>query len=207
MDAILVPGGFGSRGVEGKIKAIEFARIHKIPYLGICLGMQLAVIEFARNIVGKLDANSTEFTSDTAYPIIAMMSEWEDRSGSVEKRSKKTDLGGTMRLGAQECKLKDGTMAANVYDNSIISERHRHRYEVNNSLIGDLTGAGLIVSGISAGKEKLVECVELDDHPWFFGCQFHPEFTSNPKTGHPLFIAYAKAALVQRKQKGTKHAS
>ncbi len=206
MDAILVPGGFGSRGVEGKMKAVEFARVNKIPYLGICLGMQLAVTEYARNVLGKLDANSTEFTDTTSYPIIAMISEWEDKSGNFETRAVSDNMGGTMRLGAQECKLKAGSIAANVYATEIISERHRHRYEVNNALINDLVINGLVISGVSVGREKLVECIELDDHPWFFGCQFHPEFTSNPKTGHPLFIAYTKAALVERKRKGDKHA-
>lgn len=201
IDAILVPGGFGNRGVEGKIKAIEYARKNNIPFLGICLGMQLAVVEYARNVCGYADANSTEFSQTSSYPVIGMIEEWEDKSGSVETRDENTDLGGTMRLGAQDCELVAGSLAANVYGANKIHERHRHRYEVNNSLIGNLVNAGLVVSGTSLGREKLVETVELPNHPWFFGCQFHPEFTSNPRHGHPLFSSFVNAALSCRKRK------
>ena len=200
VDAILVPGGFGNRGVEGKIKAIEFARNNNIPFLGICLGMQLAVVEYARNVCGHADANSTEFNPDSSYPVIGMIEEWDDKSGSVETRDENTDMGGTMRLGAQDCELKEHTLAQQIYGSAAIHERHRHRYEVNNSLIGDLVNAGLKISGTSTGREKLVETIELPNHQWFFGCQFHPEFTSNPRHGHPLFSAFVKAALLQRKK-------
>ena len=201
IDAILVPGGFGNRGVEGKIKAIEYARKNNIPFLGICLGMQLAVVEYARNVCGYADANSTEFSQTSSYPVIGMIEEWEDKSGSVETRDENTDMGGTMRLGAQDCELVAGSLAATVYGANKIHERHRHRYEVNNSLIGNLVNAGLVVSGTSLGREKLVETVELPNHSWFFGCQFHPEFTSNPRHGHPLFSAFVNAALLYRKRK------
>ncbi len=201
IDAILVPGGFGNRGVEGKIKAIGYARKNNIPFLGICLGMQLAVVEYARNVCGYADANSTEFSQTSSYPVIGMIEEWEDKSGSVETRDENTDMGGTMRLGAQDCELVTGSLAANVYGSNKIHERHRHRYEVNNSLIGNLVNAGLVVSGTSLGREKLVETVELPNHSWFFGCQFHPEFTSNPRHGHPLFSAFVNAALLYRKHK------
>lgn len=201
IDAILVPGGFGNRGVEGKIKAIEYARKNNIPFLGICLGMQLAVVEYARNVCGYADANSTEFSQTSSYPVIGMIEEWEDKSGSVETRDENTDMGGTMRLGAQDCELVTGSLAANVYGSNKIHERHRHRYEVNNSLIGNLVNAGLVISGTSLGREKLVETVELPNHSWFFGCQFHPEFTSNPRHGHPLFSAFVNAALLYRKRK------
>ncbi len=201
IDAILVPGGFGNRGVEGKIKAIGYARKNNIPFLGICLGMQLAVVEYARNVCGYADANSTEFSQTSSYPVIGMIDEWEDKSGSVETRDENTDMGGTMRLGAQDCELVTGSLAANVYGSNKIHERHRHRYEVNNSLIGNLVNAGLVVSGTSLGREKLVETVELPNHSWFFGCQFHPEFTSNPRHGHPLFSAFVNAALLYRKHK------
>lgn len=200
VDAILVPGGFGNRGVEGKIKAIEFARTKNIPFLGICLGMQLAVVEYARNVCGHMEANSTEFNAESNYPVIGMIEEWDDKSGSLETRDENTDMGGTMRLGAQDCDLNEGTLARQIYGSASIHERHRHRYEVNNSLIGDLVNSGLIVSGTSTGREKLVETIELANHQWFFGCQFHPEFTSNPRHGHPLFSAFVKAALLQRKQ-------
>ncbi len=201
IDAILVPGGFGNRGVEGKIKAIEYARKNNIPFLGICLGMQLAVVEYARNVCAYADANSTEFSQISSYPVIGMIEEWEDKSGSVETRDENTDMGGTMRLGAQDCELVAGSLAATVYGANKIHERHRHRYEVNNSLIGNLVNAGLVVSGTSLGREKLVETVELPNHPWFFGCQFHPEFTSNPRHGHPLFSSFVNAALSYRKHK------
>lgn len=194
-DAILVPGGFGSRGVEGKIKAVQYARENKIPYLGICLGMQIALIEYARHVAGMEGANSTEFDMSTEYPVVGLIDEWLDASGNIEKRDENADLGGTMRLGAQECKLKEGSLAARVYGSSEIKERHRHRYEVNNNFVPALEKAGLVVSGVSAGAEALVETIELPEHPWFLACQFHPEFTSTPRKGHPLFIAYVKAAL------------
>lgn len=192
-DAILVPGGFGNRGIEGKILTAQYARENKIPYFGICLGMQIAVIEFARSKSKHLNANSTEFDKDTDYPIIAMVAEWTNKDGSIERRSHNSDLGGTMRLGAQSCKLLDGTLAKNLYKQEVILERHRHRYEVNNNLLDDLTKQGLIVSGESSNG-SLVEIIELKDHPWFLGCQFHPEFTSTPREGHPLFIGFVLAA-------------
>lgn len=202
VDAILVPGGFGNRGVEGKIKAIEYARKNNIPFLGICLGMQLAVVEYARNVCGYTDANSTEFTTKSEFSIIGMIDEWEDKSGNLETRDENTDLGGTMRLGSQDAELVAGSLAARIYGKEHIQERHRHRYEVNNALISKLTANGLVVGGVSAGREKLVETIELPNHPWFFACQFHPEFTSNPRTGHPLFSAFVSAALKNRQQKG-----
>jgi CTP synthase len=197
MDAILVPGGFGKRGVEGKIKAIRFARENKIPYLGICLGMQLAVIEYARDVAGLAGAHSTEFDPQTAYPVVALITEWRDRTGQVEQRSAESNLGGTMRLGGQECKLAPGSLGHEAYGKDAIFERHRHRYEVNNTLLGKLEEAGLRVSGRSAGEEHLCEMIELPDHPWFVGVQFHPEFTSTPRGGHPLFSAFIRAALGQ----------
>lgn len=202
VDAILVPGGFGNRGIEGKIKAVEYARTNNIPFLGICLGMQLAVTEYARNVCGFADANSTEFDSNSSFPIIGMIDEWEDKSGNLETRDENTDLGGTMRLGAQDCNLVEGSLAAKIYGTSSIHERHRHRYEVNNSLIGKLVDNGLVISGTSTGREQLVETIELPNHQWFFACQFHPEFTSNPRYGHPLFSSFVHAALEQRKLKG-----
>ncbi len=197
MDAILVPGGFGKRGVEGKIAAIRYAREHKIPYLGICLGMQLAVIEFARHRAALEGAHSTEFDPDSPYPVVALISEWRDASGRVEKRSGHSNLGGTMRLGGQECQLKPGSLAHRVYGADKIVERHRHRYEVNNAYLMRLEGAGLTIAGRSADGE-LCEMIELPDHPWFLACQFHPEFTSTPRDGHPLFRAFVEAALAQR---------
>ncbi|MDC9726627.1 MAG: CTP synthase [Candidatus Thioglobus sp.] len=193
MSAILVPGGFGNRGVEGKIKTVQYARENKVPYLGICLGMQVAVIEYARNMAGMADANSTEFNHDTPYPIVALITEWQDEDGSTQTRDADSDLGGTMRLGGQECALVDGTLAKEVYGAGVITERHRHRYEVNNTLIDQVQAAGLIVSGKSIDG-TLVEMVEVEDHPWFVACQFHPEFTSTPRDGHPLFESFIKAA-------------
>ncbi|MBN9133301.1 MAG: CTP synthase [Nitrosospira multiformis] len=195
MDAILVPGGFGKRGVEGKIMAIHFARTNRIPYLGICLGMQLAVIEYARNRAGMQGAHSTEFHPETAYPVIALTIEWRSREGQLEIRTADSDLGGTMRLGGQECLLKEGSLARKIYGSDKIIERHRHRYEVNNQYISRLEQAGLSISAISAG-EGLCEMVELPqtEHPWFVASQFHPEFTSTPRTGHPLFAAFIEAA-------------
>jgi CTP synthase len=200
MDAILVPGGFGKRGTEGKILAIQYAREHKVPYLGICLGMQLAVVEYARHVAGLKGAHSTEFDDKTKYPVIGLITEWLDRSGQVERRSDNSDLGGTMRLGGQSCQLQEGTLAREIYGQPEIVERHRHRYEVNNTLLDKLEAAGLRVSGRAPGTE-LCEMVELPDHPWFVGCQFHPEFTSNPRHGHPLFTAYVKAAIAARQTK------
>jgi CTP synthase len=201
MDAILVPGGFGKRGTEGKIAAIRYARENRIPYLGICLGMQLAVVEFARDVAGMAGAHSTEFDKDTPFPVIGLITEWLDREGRVEKRSEASDLGGTMRLGGQVCQLAEGSLARQVYGKAEITERHRHRYEVNNTLLAQLEAKGLRVAGRAPGTD-LCEMVELPGHPWFVGCQFHPEFTSNPRTGHPLFIAYVKAALASKGQPG-----
>ena len=199
MDAILVPGGFGKRGTEGKIAAIQYARENKVPYLGICLGMQLAVIEFARHVAGLKDANSTEFNPDAAHKLIGLIDEWQDASGNIEKRDENSDLGGTMRLGAQSCPIVPNTLAASIYGEQV-NERHRHRYEVNNHYVEQLKAAGLVVSARTP-TEQLCEMVELPQnvHPWFVACQFHPEFTSNPRTGHPLFTAYVKAALTNKK--------
>jgi len=194
VDAVLVPGGFGKRGVEGKIRAIQHARESGVPYLGICLGMQLAVIEFARNVVGLTGANSTEFDPDSPHPVIALITEWQDRDGRIEHRTDKSDLGGTMRLGAQGATLEPGSMARKIYGADVINERHRHRYEVNNQYIQRLKDKGLRVCGITQ-REQLCEMVELPAHAWFVGCQFHPEFTSTPRSGHPLFTAFVEAAL------------
>lgn len=201
MDAVLVPGGFGVRGVEGKIAAVRYARDNKVPYLGICLGMQIALIEYARDKAGLEGANSTEFDLKTPHPVVGLIDEWQTADGSVEKRDENADLGGTMRLGAQEVDLKDGSLAAKIYGSTQIKERHRHRYEVNNHYLPQLEQAGLIIGGVSAGQERLVETIELPDsvHPWFFACQFHPEFTSTPRKGHPLFSAFVKAALENKK--------
>lgn len=198
MDAILVPGGFGRRGTEGKIAAIQYARENKVPYLGICLGMQLAVVEYARHVAGMPEAHSTEFELNSPYPVIGLITEWQDRSGKLEKRTEDSDLGGTMRLGGQLCHLKDGSLAREIYGQADVMERHRHRYEVNNLLLGQLEAKGLVVAG-RAPVTDLCEMVELprEVHPWFVGCQFHPEFTSNPRKGHPLFISFVKAALAQ----------
>ncbi|OAM32000.1 CTP synthase [Eikenella sp. NML03-A-027] len=196
-DAILVPGGFGVRGVEGKIAAARYARENKVPYLGICLGMQIALIEFARHMAGLEGANSTEFDLKTSYPVVALIDEWQTADGAVEKRDEHADLGGTMRLGAQEVALADGSLAAAIYGSTNIKERHRHRYEVNNRFVPALEKAGLVISGVSGGRERLVETIELPQgaHPWFFASQFHPEFTSTPRKGHPLFTSFVKAAL------------
>ena len=200
VDAILIPGGFGERGVEGKIKSIQYAREHKVPFLGICLGMQTAVIEFARNVVGWKNANSTEFNKKTPYPVIGLINEWMDADGSVQTRDEKTNLGGSMRLGAQSCHLAEGTLARKVYGKPQIVERHRHRYEVNNTYLDELVGHGLIISGRSADN-SLVEMIELADHPWFLAGQFHPEFTSNPRVSHPLFKAFVQAARLRQQEK------
>ena len=196
-DAILVPGGFGDRGTEGKIAAIRYARENKVPYLGICLGMQLAVIEYARNVVGLGGASSTEFNKQCAHPIIALITEWTTEAGEQITRDENSNLGGTMRLGAQACHLEPGTLARKVYGNDTIVERHRHRYEVNSGYIGRLIGKGLRISGRSA-DHNLVEVVEIPDHPWFLACQFHPEFTSSPRGGHPLFSGFVGAALANK---------
>ena len=192
MDGIVVPGGFGDRGIEGKIRTVKFAREKGIPYLGICLGLQVAVIEAARNLAGLENAQSTEFNRDTPHPVIALITEWQDEGGAVEERSEQSDLGGTMRLGAQAIFLRKGSLAARVYGKSEIAERHRHRYEVNNNYRGRLEEAGVRFSGLSV--DDLVEMVELEDHPWFMASQFHPEFTSNPRDGHPLFTSFILAA-------------
>jgi CTP synthase len=198
-DAILVPGGFGERGIEGKIAAVKFAREKKVPYLGICLGLQMAVIEYARNVVGLAGANTTEISPQTPHPVIALITEWQDRDGSLQERSAGSDLGGTMRLGAQTCFIKDGTLARQIYGAAEISERHRHRFEFNNRYAEQIAGAGLVLSGFS--RDGLVELIELPTHPWFFATQFHPEFTSNPRDGHPLFTSFITAA---RNQQGLK---
>lgn len=197
-DAILVPGGFGERGVEGKLMAVQYARENKVPYLGICLGMQSVVIEFARNVLGLKGANSTEFDRNSPHPVIGLITEWITSDGEVEKRDESSDLGGTMRLGAQECRLVAGSNARTVYGADVIVERHRHRYEVNNNYVDQLQKAGLKIGGWSA-DDTLVEMVEIPDHPWFVACQFHPEFTSTPRDGHPLFTAFVKAALANKK--------
>ena len=193
MSAILVPGGFGNRGVEGKIATVQFARENNVPYLGICLGMQVAVIEYARNMAGMTNANSTEFNEETPYPVVGLITEWQEEDGSVQTRDEDSDLGGTMRLGGQECALVKGTNAREIYGKDVITERHRHRYEVNNQLIGKIEKAGMTISGRSIDG-TLVEMVEIKDHPWFVACQFHPEFTSSPRDGHPLFESFINAA-------------
>lgn len=199
LDAILVPGGFGDRGIEGKILAAQYARENNVPYLGICLGMQVALIEYARNVAGMEGANSTEFSQASPYPVVGLITEWVDEEGKVEERSETSDLGGTMRLGAQLCHLAEGSKAHQLYGNTQIHERHRHRYEVNNLLRPKLEKSGLSVSGLSADK-KLVEIIENPAHPWFVACQFHPEFTSTPRDGHPLFAGFVAAA--GKKQRG-----
>jgi CTP synthase len=196
MDAVLVPGGFGKRGTEGKMRAIRYARENGVPYLGICLGMQLATIEFARNVCGFAGANSTEFDPETPHPVVALITEWLDRTGRIEKRSEKSDLGGTMRLGAQKCPVEPGTLAASIYG-AEVTERHRHRYEVNNVYLPQLEAKGYKVSARTP-SEKLTEIMELPGHPFFIGVQFHPEFTSTPRHGHPLFRAFVAAALKHR---------
>jgi len=193
VDGILVPGGFGNRGVEGKIQTVKFARENKVPYLGICLGMQVAVIEFARSVAKLNDVHSTEFKQDCEHPVVGLITEWKDSSGATEQRDSESDLGGTMRLGGQECRLGEGSTARECYGKDVIMERHRHRYEVNNNLLPQLQNAGLIVSGRSMDG-ALVEVIEVPDHPWFVACQFHPEFTSTPRDGHGLFEGFIKAA-------------
>ena len=196
LDAVLVPGGFGKRGTEGKIKAIQYARENNVPFLGICLGMQLATIEFARNVAGFGGANSTELDPSTAHPVVALVTEWKDHNGDVQKRDKNSDLGGTMRKGLQTSPVKANTLAASIYGDEV-SERHRHRYEVNNVYVEQLEKAGLVFSSRTV-EDNLPEIIEITDHPWFLGVQFHPEFTSKPRTGHPLFVSYIKAALAAK---------
>jgi CTP synthase len=200
-DAILVPGGFGKRGIEGKILAAQYAREQHIPYLGICLGMQVATIEFARHQAGLEGANSTEFDPDTKYPVIALIDEWQDRDGSIQKRDAQSDLGGTMRLGAQSSDVRPGTLAHEIYG-PVLTERHRHRYEANEHFLDRLEQAGLVISAITQ-REKLTEVIELprSAHPWFIGVQFHPEFKSTPWDGHPLFTNFVKAALAHQAQR------
>ncbi|MCG8325836.1 MAG: CTP synthase [Thiotrichales bacterium] len=194
VDAILVPGGFGNRGIEGKIAAVRYAREHKVPYLGICLGMQVAVIEYARNVVGLDDANSTEFKPACEHPVIALITEWQTAEGQIEYRDNKSDMGGTMRLGGQECQLLAGSRVRELYGKESAIERHRHRYEFNNLYRDRLQSAGLRIAGLSMDNQ-LIEIVEIPEHPWFVACQFHPEFTSTPRDGHPLFTSFVQAAL------------
>lgn len=193
-DAILVPGGFGKRGIEGKIAAVRYARENNIPYLGICLGMQVAVIEYARNVVGLDQANSTEFDAKSNHPVIALITEWIESDGNVQTRDEEADLGGTMRLGSQPCHLDAESLSRKLYGEDTIHERHRHRFELNNNYLDQLRGAGLTIAGRSADK-SLVEMIEIPDHPWFVACQFHPEFTSTPRDGHPLFSGFVRAAV------------
>ncbi|MDO4905932.1 MAG: CTP synthase [Lautropia sp.] len=208
-DAVLVPGGFGKRGVEGKIQAIRYARENKLPYLGICLGMQLAVVEYARHVAGLADANSTEFELDTPHPVVALITEWTDRSGALERRDHSSGLGGTMRLGAQRCPVQPGTLLHGIYG-STVNERHRHRFEVNNDYVERLRDAGLVIAARTP-HEGLTETIELPtqgegSHPWFIGVQFHPEFTSTPRNGHPLFSAYIEAALAHAEARSQEQA-
>jgi len=200
MHAILVPGGFGERGIEGKILAVQFAREEKIPYLGICLGMQAAVIECARNLAGLSDAHSSEFDKNTPNPVIGLITEWRTAEGSIEQRTEDSEVGGTMRLGGQQCKLAQGSFVASAYGTELVTERHRHRYEFNNTYMMELESAGLRIAGRSMDG-NLVEIVEYRDHPWFVGCQFHPEFTSTPRDGHPLFSAFGNAALTHKNER------
>ncbi len=199
-DAILVPGGFGERGVEGMVKAAQFARVNKIPYLGICLGMQVATIEFARNVAGLEGAHSTEFDKTSPHPVIALITEWTDDKGRLESRDETTDLGGTMRLGAQEIHLKEGSRYRKIYNKEVIRERHRHRFEFNNNYMKQFEDCGLKFSGFSFNG--LVEVIEIEDHPWFIACQFHPEFTSNPRDGHKMFTDYINAGLKHQQSTG-----
>ncbi len=196
----MIPVGFGERGIEGKIKTVQYARENNVPYLGICLGMQIAIIEFARHVMGLTSANSTEFDKQTQYPIIAMITEWMEGDGTKNLRDEHSDLGGTMRLGGQICKLENDSHAKHIYNNhDQIVERHRHRYEVNNHFVEELVANGMVISGRSADG-SLVEIIELPNHPWFIGCQFHPEFTSTPRDGHPLFTSFILASREFRKK-------
>jgi len=199
VDAILVPGGFGERGVEGKIASVRYARENNIPYLGICLGMQSAVIEFARNVAGLEGAHSTEFVPDALHPVIGLITEWQDQQGRVEVRTEDSNLGGTMRMGAQKCRLQPDSLVHQVYQKDVINERHRHRYEFNNNYLEQLEQAGLRFSGKSIDG-RLVEVIEIPEHPWFLACQFHPEFTSTPRKGHPLFSGFVQAAAKYQQQ-------
>ncbi|MEP0201705.1 MAG: CTP synthase [Halioglobus sp.] len=194
MDAILVPGGFGDRGVEGKIMAVQFARENNIPYLGICLGMHVALVEYARHVCGLEGAHSTEMDRSTPHPIVALITEWQNADGSTEQRDEASDMGGTMRLGAQVCQLEESSQVRDIYGTDTVTERHRHRYEINNNYIKQLQDSGMRIAGWSA-DHSLVEMIELPEHPWFVACQFHPEFTSRPRGGHPLFSSYIEAAL------------
>ncbi len=198
VDAIVVPGGFGERGIEGMILTAQYARENKVPYLGICLGLHIAVIEFARNVLGLKGAHSTEFDRACSDPVIALITEWMGADGATEQRDENSDLGGTMRLGGQQCRLEDNSIAKDAYQKDVIVERHRHRYEVNNNYVEQLEAKGLKVSGKSMDG-KLMEVIELQDHPWFLACQFHPEFTSSPRDGHPLFTGFIKAAVSSKK--------
>ena len=197
---MLVPGGFGKRGIEGKIQAVKYARENLVPYLGICLGMQIAAIEIARDKCGLEGANSTEFDAETPHPVIALITEWQNHDGKVERRDEKSNLGGTMRLGAQPATVKKGTLAHKVYGKDTVAERHRHRYEVNNHYVPRLEQAGLTISA-KTKTEDLTEIAELEGHPFFIGVQFHPEFTSTPREGHPLFKSFIRAALEQHKRR------
>jgi CTP synthase len=197
LDAILVPGGFGERGFEGKIATARYARERGRPYLGICYGLHAAIIEFARHIAGMSGANSTEIDPVSPWPVVALITEWTEQDGRVETRSDRSDLGGTMRLGEQQCALADGSLAREMYGADVIAERHRHRYEVNEHYVPRLEEAGLRIAGRSV-PDGLVEMIELPDHPWFVASQFHPEFTSTPREGHPLFLGFVRAALAAR---------
>jgi CTP synthase len=206
-DAILVPGGFGKRGFEGKVMAARHARENRTPYFGICYGMHAATVDFARHVAGLAGANSTENDRATPHPVIALITEWRTASGEVEKRDESSDLGGTMRLGAQDCRLKAGSLARELYGRDVISERHRHRYEFNNLYRQQFEDLGMVICGRSM-DDLLVEMIELPDHPWFLACQFHPEFTSTPRDGHPLFYGFVRAARAQRaKRLGTEAAA
>ncbi len=204
VDAVLVPGGFGDRGFDGKIRAVQYARENGVPYLGICLGLHAAVVEFARNVAGLEHAHSTEFEKQTPHPVIGLITEWQDSDGSVQQRDAGSDRGGTMRLGAQECRLSAGTLARKLYEQDVIHERHRHRYEFNNRYTDQLTKAGLVCSGYSV--DGLVEMIELPNHPWFVASQFHPEFTSSPRDGHPVFTGFIRAARQYREQEAPRAA-
>jgi CTP synthase len=206
VNGILVPGGFGERGFEGKIVAVRYARENNVPYLGICYGMHAAMVEFARNVAGIADANSTEVAADTPNPVIGLVTEWVDREGQVEQRNGNEDFGGTMRLGAQTCLLSAGSIAREVYGSDQVEERHRHRYEVNNEYMTRLEQLGMRVAGRS-GDGSLVEMIEVVDHPWFVACQFHPEFTSSPLTSHPLFKGFIGAALTRQTSRASSESS
>jgi CTP synthase len=201
LDAILVPGGFGDRGIDGKIQAVKYARENGVPFLGICLGMHMAMIEYARHVCGLENAHSSEMEPATPHPVVALITEWQTADGQLEQRDENSDLGGTMRLGAQTCHLVEGSLARGIYGAPEIRERHRHRYEINNNYVPQIEAAGLRIGGWSQDHE-LVEMVELPDHPWFLACQFHPEFTSRPRGGHPLFTSYITAALERSRAGG-----